>query len=240
MAVVDVGRAVDLRQRLDRAAVGLVPAVDADASRPRRDQRGVDDVLLRAADQLAERATLALRFDPLMVQVEHRHVLDRVAARAHRHWRQLEAGRGPDRVDHAPRRQRGVGGIGNLPGEVRGHRHSEPVLIRSDPQVVRRAPESRDPGPSLDHRRSRHRDQALQEGRHVAGRELVAEPLLPRGGGQSLELGQQRRARGRGRGARRQQQDRRVLGGRGRAAGERGGQGGEQGRWAHAERIAAR
>ena len=133
VAVVDVAVPVDDRERLDRLAVELPPAVDRQPLGLLEDSRREDDVFLDADDEQAERLAGALLFDDLVMLQERG---DGFALLGQRMRREVDFAGRVDRVDHLSRRQRAAEAVGDLLGGLRRHRHADEVVVAADGEVI--------------------------------------------------------------------------------------------------------
>ena len=133
VAVVDVPVPMHDRERLDRLAVELPPAVDREPLRLLENSRREDDVFLDADGEQTERLVAALLFDDLVMLGERG---DGFTGLCHRVWSELQFGVLIDGIDHFACRQDAVEAIGNLLSGLRRHRHADEIVIAADGQVV--------------------------------------------------------------------------------------------------------
>lgn len=191
VAVIDVCCRVHLRQRLDRRAVGPVPAVDRYAIGPVAQQGRDDDVLLVPGDQGRARLACERGFDRRVARREHRQRSDVMLARMEWPRHEPHGGLLPDRVDDAPRRQHAIEPVGEPLREPGCQRQAQPVIVGAEPEHVRRAPDRRRAFPAGDDPAQLHRHEPGQERRRVAEVELRGDGGLARGERQRGPCGRQ-------------------------------------------------
>jgi hypothetical protein len=170
-------------ERLNRDAVGLVPAIDGHLVRDAGQPGGNHHVFLVAGHQDAQRVRRSQRHplvpDRLIVLRKDGH---RGHRRAGRNWggRQFHFGGGVNGIHHLARRQQAVQLVGNALRGIRGDGGEKIIFIRANGQIVRRRKERGHIGGTAGHIRHGDRAELAKKSGDVARQKFSGNGLVAR------------------------------------------------------------